>query len=95
MLLGLGGVAASKPIATAVVGPGGLAIARPVATAIAGVAPEEALVPLTGDGYYRIPEKKKDSSKCTGKKCSTDKEKPKKDEEEEYYGSFKLKSFYR
>lgn len=38
-IVGEGGVASSKPVATAVVGPGGLAIARPVATAIAGVDP--------------------------------------------------------
>lgn len=51
LLLGEGGVAASKPIATAVVGPGGLAIARPVGTAIAGVAPDQALVPIYAEGY--------------------------------------------
>lgn len=38
-IAGEGGVASSKPAATAIVGPGGLAIARPVATAIAGVDP--------------------------------------------------------
>lgn len=48
---GEGGVAASKPIATAVVGPGGLAIARPVGTAIAGVSPDQALVPIYAEGY--------------------------------------------
>lgn len=75
------------------VGPGGLAIARPVATAIAGVAPEEALLPISGDGYYRFPDKKKD--KCTGKKCSTEKEKPKKDQEDdEYYGDFRMRPYY-
>lgn len=40
-IAGEGGVASSKPIATAVVGPGGLAVARPVATAIAGVSASE------------------------------------------------------
>lgn len=40
-IAGEGGVASSKPVATAVVGPGGLAVARPVATAIAGVKPSE------------------------------------------------------
>lgn len=49
--LGIGGVAASKPIATAVVGPGGLAIARPVGTAIAGVSPDQALVPIYAEGF--------------------------------------------
>lgn len=49
--LGTGGVAASKPIATAVVGPGGLAIARPVGTAIAGVSPDQALVPIYAEGF--------------------------------------------
>lgn len=53
MILGVGGVAASKPIATAVVGPGGLAIARPVGTAIAGVSPEQALVPVYPEGYLK------------------------------------------
>lgn len=50
-VLGEGGVAASKPIATAVVGPGGLAIARPVGTAIAGVSPDQAMLPMYVDGY--------------------------------------------
>lgn len=40
-IAGEGGVASSKPVATAVVGPGGLAVARPIATAIAGVSPNE------------------------------------------------------
>lgn len=40
-IAGEGGVASSKPIATAVVGPGGLAVARPVATALAGISPSE------------------------------------------------------
>lgn len=40
-IAGEGGVASSKPVATAVVGPGGLAIARPIATAIAGISPSE------------------------------------------------------
>lgn len=44
-------MAASKPIATAVVGPGGLAIARPVGTAIAGVSPDQALVPIYAEGF--------------------------------------------
>lgn len=39
---GKGGVASSRPVATAVVGDGGLAIANPVATAIAGISLEEA-----------------------------------------------------
>lgn len=51
MSVGVGGVAASKPIATAVVGPGGLAIARPVGTAIAGVSPDQALVPIYAEGF--------------------------------------------
>lgn len=45
-----GGVASSKPVATAVVGPGGLAIARPVATAIAGVQGTGPLIGLTPGG---------------------------------------------
>lgn len=40
-IAGVGGVASSKPVATAVVGPGGLAVARPIATAIAGISPSE------------------------------------------------------
>lgn len=40
-IAGVGGVASSKPVATAIVGPGGLAVAKPVATAIAGVSPSE------------------------------------------------------
>lgn len=40
-IAGEGGVASSKPVATAVVGPGGLAVARPIATAIAGISPNE------------------------------------------------------
>lgn len=50
----MGGVAASKPIATAVVGPGGLAIARPVGTAIAGVSPDQALVPIYAEDYLGL-----------------------------------------
>lgn len=40
-IAGEGGVASSKPVATAVVGPGGLAVARPIATALAGISPSE------------------------------------------------------
>ena len=39
-IAGEGGVAQSKPVATAIAGDQGLAIARPVATAIAGVSPD-------------------------------------------------------
>lgn len=93
-------MAASKPIATAVVGPGGLAIARPIATAIAGVAPEDAIIPLTGEGYLKLPQKKKE--KCQQKNCEEEKpdkekkkvEKPHKDEDEDYIERFRFKSFY-
>lgn len=54
-IAGVGGVASSKPIATAIVGPGGLAVARPVATAIAGIKPSE----VTALGL-QIPGKLKD-----------------------------------
>lgn len=57
---GPGGVAASKPVATAIAGVGGLAIARPIATAIAGVSPEDAVVPVISDGYVSFPQKKKE-----------------------------------
>lgn len=60
-LTGEGGVAASKPVATAVVGPGGLAIARPVGTAIAGVAPDDPLLPIFISGYT-APKNKNGSS---------------------------------
>lgn len=50
-------MAASKPIATAVVGPGGLAIARPVGTAIAGVSPDQALVPIYAEAGEDPPQK--------------------------------------
>lgn len=94
-IAGIGGVAASKPIATAVVGPGGLAIARPVATAIAGVAPEDAVIPLSGEEYLKLPEKKKE--KCDKKKCEKEKptkeEKPEKDEDF-YSGAFRIKTLY-
>lgn len=63
MILGIGGVAASKPIATAVVGPGGLAIARPIGTAIAGVSPEQALVPIYPEGYLKPSKGPKRGSK--------------------------------
>lgn len=63
---GAGGVAASKPIATAVVGPGGLAIARPVGTAIAGVKPEQALVPIYAEAFVKPG--KRHPSKETSKK---------------------------
>lgn len=65
MVKGLGGVAASKPIATAVVGPGGLAIARPVGTAIAGVSPDQVLIPIYGE------DSKKNSSKKNKTKLGT------------------------
>lgn len=63
--LGDGGVAASKPIATAVVGPGGLAIARPVATAIAGVSPDQALIPIYAEGLGSGSHKKSSSKNKT------------------------------
>lgn len=52
-IAGEGGVASSKPVATAVVGPGGLAVARPIATAIAGISPSEVSglgIPIGGGG---------------------------------------------
>lgn len=61
-IAGVGGVASSKPSATAVVGPGGLAIARPVATAIAGVQINEAVLGGGDDGaasYHRPSHKHK------------------------------------
>lgn len=62
MFVGEGGVAASKPIATAVVGPQGLAIARPVATAIAGVSPDQVLVPVYAEGQINGSKKKRPTS---------------------------------
>lgn len=99
-VIGAGGVAASKPVATAVVGPGGLAVARPVATAIAGISPEDAVIPIYADGYFKFPDKKKEKpskDNCEkGDKCDKeDKEDKGNKKKEEKPKSDLLDSYYR